>query len=49
MKDPLSVQQFLAVVVSEGIQDLSRKSPDRKIYVVLDRNIEMKIATDRLY
>ena len=44
-----SVQQFLAVVMSEGNQDLSRKSSDCKIYVVLNRNIEMKITTDRLY
>ena len=35
--------------MSEGNQDLSRKSSDRKIYVVLNRNIEMKITTDRLY
>ena len=43
------VQQFLAVVTSEGNQDLSRKSSDCKIYVVSNRNIEMKITTDRLY
>ena len=50
IKDSLSVQQFLAVVMmSEGNQDLSRKSSDCKIYVVLNRNIEMKITTDRLY
>ena len=49
IKDPQSVQQFLAVVMSEGNQDLSRKSSDCKIYVVLNRNIEMKITTDRLY
>ena len=28
--------------------DLSRKSSDCEIYVVLNRNIEMKITTDRL-
>ena len=28
--------------MSEGNQDLSRKSSDCKIYVVLNRNIEMK-------
>ena len=44
-----SVQQFLAVDISEGTQDLSRKSSDFKIYVVLNRNIEIKITTDRLY
>ena len=49
IKDPKSVQQFLAVVMSEGNQDLSRKSSDCKIYVVLNRNIEMKMTTDRLY
>ena len=51
IKDPWSVEQFLAVVMSEGEgnQDLSRKSSDCKIYVVLNRNIEMKITTDRLY
>ena len=32
--------------MSEGNQDLSRKSSDCKIYVVLNRNIEMKIITD---
>ena len=47
MKDP--VQQFLAVVMSEGNQDLSRKSSDCKIYVVLNRNTEMKTTTDRVY
>ena len=35
--------------MSEGNQDLSRKSSDCKIYVVLNKNIEMKITTDRLY
>ena len=35
--------------MSEGNQDLSRKSSDCKFYVVLNRNIEMKITTDRLY
>ena len=35
--------------MSEGSQDISRKSSDCKIYVVLNRNIEMKIDTDRLY
>ena len=34
--------------MSEGSQDLTRKSSDCKIYVVLNRNIEMKITTDRL-
>ena len=32
----------------EGDQDLSRKSSDCKFYVVLNRNIEMKVTTDRL-
>ena len=35
--------------MGEGNQDLSRKSSDCKIYVVLNRNIEMKITIDRLY
>ena len=35
--------------MSEGNQDLSRKSSDYKIYVVFNRNIEMKITTDQLY
>ena len=35
--------------MSEGNQDLSKKSSDCKIYVVLNRNIEMKLTTDRLY
>ena len=35
--------------MSGGNQDLLRKSSDCKIYVVLNRNIEMKITTDLLY
>ena len=35
--------------MSEGDQDLSRKSSDYKIYVVLNRNIQTKIATDQLF
>ena len=35
--------------MSEGNEDLSRKSSDCKFDVVLNRNIEMKITTDRLY
>ena len=35
--------------MSEGNQDLSRKSSDSKIYVDLNRNIEMKITTDQQY
>ena len=49
IKDPQPVQQFLAVVMSEGNQELSRKSSDCKIYAVLNRNTEMKITIDRLY
>ena len=48
-KRPIVSQAILAVVMSEGNQDLLRKSSDCKIYVVLNRNIEMKITTDRLY
>ena len=49
IKDPESVQQLFVAVMGEGNQDLSRKSSDCKIYLVLNRNIKRKLTTDRLY
>ena len=45
IKRPIVSTAIFVVVKSEGNQDMSRKSSECKIYVVLNRNIKRKLSS----